>query len=105
MEKGSLEKAVNIFLLASTKIPENFDIKHLRWSKIDLSKETKNVLKKDTLRISEAVVRKSHIRISEAVVRKSHIRISEAVVWWCSVKQERLLLEFFWLKHNDAKKL
>ena len=93
MEKGSLEKAVNIFLHASTKIPENFDIKHLRCSKIDLSKETKNVLKKDTLRISEAVVRKSHIRISEAVVR------------WCSVKQERLLLEFFWLKHNDAKKL
>ena len=92
MEKGSLEKAVNIFLHASTKIPENFDIKHLRWSKIDLSKETKKVLKKDTLRISEAVVRKSHIRISEAVVR------------WCSVKQERLLLEFFWLKHNDAKK-
>ena len=92
MEKGSLEKAENIFLHASTKIPENFDIKHLRWSKIDLSKETKKVLKKDTLRISEAVVRKSHIRISEAVVR------------WCSVKQERLLLEFFWLKHNDAKK-
>ena len=92
MEKGSLEKAVNIFLHASTKIPENFDIKHLRWSKINLSKETKKVLKKDTLRISEAVVRKSHIRISEAVVR------------WCSVKQERLLLEFFWLKHNDAKK-
>ena len=83
MEKGSLEKAVNIFLLASTKIPENFDIKHLRWSKIDLSKETKKVLKKDTLRISEAVVSKSHIRISEAVVR------------WCSVKQERLPLEFF----------
>ena len=92
MEKGSLEKAVNIFLHASTKIPENFDIKHLRWSKINLSKETKKVLKKDTLRISEAVLRKSHIRISEAVVR------------WCSVKQERLLLEFFWLKHNDAKK-
>ena len=92
MEKGSLEKAVNIFLHASTKIPENFDIKHLRWNKIDLSKETKKVLKKDTLQISEAVVRRSHIRISEAVVR------------WCSVKQERLLLEFFWLKHNDAKK-
>ena len=83
MEKVSLEKLENIFLPTSTKIPENFDIKHLRWSKINLSKETKKVLKKDTLRISEAVLRKSHIRISEAVVR------------WCSVKQERLLLEFF----------
>ena len=28
------------------KLPENFDIKHLRWNKIDLSKETKKASKK-----------------------------------------------------------
>ena len=45
LEKVSLEKVENIFL-HNTKIPENFDIKHLRWSKIYLSKETKNAPKK-----------------------------------------------------------
>ena len=33
-----------------------FDIKHLRWSKTDLSKETKKILRRDTLRISVAVI-------------------------------------------------
>ena len=56
MEKVSLEKKENIFLHISTKIPKNFDIKTLRWSKTDLSKETKKLLMKYNLRISEAFV-------------------------------------------------
>ena len=32
-------KGENIFLHTSIKISENFDIKHLRWSKADLFKE------------------------------------------------------------------
>ena len=46
------------------KISENFDIKHLRWSKIDLSKEKK-------------------------ILRKVTLRISEVVAWRCSVKREK----------------
>ena len=56
MEKVSLEKKENIFLHISTKIPKNFDIKTLRWSKTDLSKETKKLLMKYNLPISEAFV-------------------------------------------------
>ena len=37
------DKKQNIFLHNSFKISENFDIKHLRWSKTDLSKETKKL--------------------------------------------------------------
>ena len=40
------DKKQNIFLHNSFKISENFDIKHLRWSKTDLSKETKKDSKK-----------------------------------------------------------
>ena len=43
---------------ASKKISENFTIKHLQQSKTDLSKETKKkLLRKDTLRVSEAVIK------------------------------------------------
>ena len=41
------QKAENISLHTSIKISENFIIKHLRWSKADLSKET-NKQKKDS---------------------------------------------------------
>ena len=42
MEKVSCkigQKAENIFLHISIKISENFNIKHLRWSKTDLNKK------------------------------------------------------------------
>ena len=43
-------KSRNIFLHTSTKISENFDIKHLQWSNTDLSKETiKKIIRRDTL--------------------------------------------------------
>ena len=34
-------KAENTFLYTSIKISQNFNIKHLRWSKADLPKEKK----------------------------------------------------------------
>ena len=37
------DKKQNIFLHNSIKISGNFDIKHLRWSKTDLSKEIKKM--------------------------------------------------------------
>ena len=40
------KKSRNIFLHTIIKISENSDIKHLRWSKAYLSKETKKVLTK-----------------------------------------------------------
>ena len=46
MEKVSLERAENIFLHTITKIPENFGIKHLQYSKVNISKETKKSSKK-----------------------------------------------------------
>ena len=57
-------KAGNVFLQIGTRISENFDIKHLRWRKADLSKESKKkkILRKDTVRNSEAVVRRYSIR-------------------------------------------
>ena len=43
----------------SITIFENFNIKHLQWSKTNLSKETKkDILWRDTLRISVAAVRR-----------------------------------------------
>ena len=47
------------------KTSENLDIKHLRWSKINLSKEKK-------------------------IVEKVTLRISEAVAWRCSVKKKKV---------------
>ena len=47
------------------KISENLDIKHLRWSKIDLSKEKK-------------------------IVEKVTLQISEAVAWRCPVKKRKV---------------
>ena len=44
------------------KISGNFDIKHLRWSKADLSKETKKILKKDTLQILVAVIQRFNVK-------------------------------------------
>ena len=49
-------------LSISIKISENCDIKHLRWSEADLSKETKKGSNKSNLRISEAVVWRSSIK-------------------------------------------
>ena len=49
------EKAENILLYTSIKISENFNTKHLRWSKADLPKE-KKILRKDTLGSSVAAV-------------------------------------------------
>ena len=46
LEKVSFEKAENIFVHTSIKISENGDNKHLRRSKIDLSKETNKDSKK-----------------------------------------------------------
>ena len=40
----------------SIKISKYFDITHLQQNKTDISKETKNPVKKDTLPISQAVV-------------------------------------------------
>ena len=51
----------NTFLHTSIKISENFDIKNLQWSKADLSKETKKLPRKDTLRVSEVAIRISSI--------------------------------------------
>ena len=36
---------------------ENFDIKHLRWSKRNLSNASKKTIRKDTSQISEEVIR------------------------------------------------
>ena len=43
------QKAENIFLHNSIKISGNFDIKHLWWSKTDLSKEIKKNVLRDIL--------------------------------------------------------
>ena len=41
---------------------QNFNIKHLQWSKVDLPKEEKKILRKDTLRISVAAVWRCTVR-------------------------------------------
>ena len=57
LEKVLLENAENSFLHISTKISENFDINHLRWSKIINPKK-----KKYTLRISQTVGRRCFVK-------------------------------------------
>ena len=63
------------------KIPENFNIKHLRWSKTDLFQETETttttttttkILRRDTLRISVAAVRR-------CTVKKVSLKISPPI--------------------------
>ena len=52
----------------------NFNIKHLQWSKADLLKEKKYILRKDTVRISVAAVRR-------CTVRKVSLKNSPPVYW------------------------
>ena len=61
------------------KIRENFNIKHLRWSKTDLFQETETttttttkILRRDTLRISVAAVRR-------CTVKKVSLKISPPI--------------------------
>ena len=67
------QKAENIFLYTSIKISQNFNIKHLRWSKVDLPKE-KKTLRKDTLRIPVAAVRR-------CAVKKVSVKNSPPIYW------------------------
>ena len=68
------KKTENIFQDTSNKISENFNIKHLRWSKADLPKEKKKVLRQDTLRSSVAAVRR-------CTVKKVSLNNSPPVYW------------------------
>ena len=52
----------------------NFNIKHLQWSKADLHKEKKKILRKDTPRISVAAVRR-------CTVKKVSLENSRPIYW------------------------
>ena len=72
MEKPSSKvglKAENIFLHTSINISVNFDIKHLWWSKADLFKETKKILRKDTVGISEAVGGRYSVKTKKGILK------------------------------------
>ena len=74
------KKSRNIFLHTSVKISENFHIKHLWWTKTDLSKETKKkILRKDTLQISEAV-------IQVCFLKKVSLKVSSATKLFFAIK-------------------
>ena len=63
----------------SNKTSENFNIKHLQQSKTDLSKETKKkLLRKDTLRVSEAVIQRSCVKkVSLKILPPVYLHIIE----------------------------
>ena len=62
-QKSETRAIGKTFIKSRINISVNFDIKHLRWSKTDLSKETKTkMLRKDTVRISEAVVGRCSVK-------------------------------------------
>ena len=66
-----LDKKRNIFLHTIIKISRNLDIKHLRWNKTDLSKETKKILRRDTLRISVAVIGRFKVKKVSFIFKNS----------------------------------
>ena len=72
-------KSRKYFLHTSNKTSENFNIKHLQQSKTDLSKETKKkLLRKDTLRVSEAVIQRSCVKkVSLKILRPVYLHIIE----------------------------
>ena len=67
------QNAENIFLYTSIKISQNFNIRHLQWSKADLPKE-KKTLRKDTLRIPITAVRRY-------AVKKVSLKNSPPIYW------------------------
>ena len=89
LEKVLLENAENSFLHISTKISENFDINHLRWSKIINPKK-----KKYTLRISQTVGRRCFVKKGKKPKKTAQLPAQMFCCEFCEICKNNCFVEY-----------